>query len=69
VAGITRDDVEDVRDALDAAVAKRKREGGRAGLSGARARNVWSVLTSMMKEACTSKRRYLRVRVRDRAAP
>jgi integrase len=47
---------------LDAAVAKRKREGGRAGLSGARARNVWSVLTSMMKEACTSKRRDLRVR-------
>jgi len=31
-------------------VAKRKKEGGNAGLSGARARNVWSVLTSMMKE-------------------
>ena len=62
VASITRDDVEDVRDALDQAVAKRKKEGGRAGLSGARARNVWSVLTSMMKEACTSKRRDLRVR-------
>jgi integrase len=31
-------------------------------LSGARARNVWSVLTSLMKEACTSKRRDLRVR-------
>ena len=62
IAGVTRDDVEDVRDALDAAVAQRKREGGRAGLSGARARNVWSVLTSMMKEACTSKRRDLRVR-------
>ena len=62
VAGINRDDVEDVRDALDAAVAKRKKDGGRAGLSGARARNVWSVLTSMMKEACSSKRRDLRVR-------
>jgi len=62
IAGITRDDVEDVRDALDNAVAERKKEGGRAGLSGARARNVWSVLTSMMKEACTSKRRDLRVR-------
>jgi integrase len=62
IAGITRDDVEDVRDALDSAVAERKKEGGRAGLSGARARNVWSVLTSMMKEACTSKRRELRVR-------
>ena len=62
IAGITRDDVEDVRDALDAAVARRKKDGGRAGLSGARARNVWSVLTSIMKEACTSKRRDLRVR-------
>lgn len=62
IAGITRDDVEDVRDALDRAVAERKKEGGRAGLSGARARNVWSVLTSMMKEACMSKRRDLRVR-------
>ncbi len=62
IAGITRDDVEDVRDALDVAVAKRKKEGAKAGLSGARARNVWSVLTSMMKEACTSKRRELRVR-------
>jgi hypothetical protein len=62
VASVTRDEVEDVRDGLDAAVAKRKREGGRAGLSGARARKVWSVLTSMMKEGCTSKRRDLRVR-------
>lgn len=62
VAEVTRDDVEDVRDALDVAVAQRKKEGGKAGLSGARARNVWSVLTSMMKEGCTSKRRDLRVR-------
>ena len=59
---VNRGDVEDVRDALDMAVAQRKRGGGRTGLSGARARNVWSVLTSMMKEACTSKRRDLRVR-------
>src|ERR1700722_4148256 len=44
---VTRNDVEDVRDALDTAVAQRKTEGGRAGLSGARARNIWSVLTSM----------------------
>jgi integrase len=62
IAGLTRDDVEDVRDALDAAVAARKRNGGRAGLSGARARNIWNVLTCLMREACTSKRRELRVR-------
>ena len=59
---VTRDDIEDVRDALDVEVSKRKSEGGIAGMSGARAANVWSVLTSMMKEACTSKRRDLRVR-------
>ncbi len=35
VASITRDDAEDVRDALDRAVAARKKDGGRAGLSGA----------------------------------
>jgi len=62
IAGITRDDVEDVRDALDEQVSKRKMAGGIEGLSGARARNVWSVLASMMKEACTSKLRTLRVR-------
>ena len=62
IAGLSRENVEDVRDALDVEVAKRKKEGSPAGLSGARARNVWSVLTSMMKEACTSKRRDLRVR-------
>ena len=44
IAGLSRDDVENVRDALDSAVAERRKEGGRAGLSGARARNVWSVL-------------------------
>lgn len=62
IAEVSRDDVEDVRDALDEEVARRKKEGGLAGLSAARARNVWSVLTSMMKEACTSKKRDLRVR-------
>jgi hypothetical protein len=65
IADVTRDDVEDVRDALDRAVAQRKKEGALVGLSGARARNVWSVLTSMMKEACTSKRRDLRVKDRQ----
>ena len=39
-----------------------QRLGAPAGISGARARNVWSVLVSTMKEASTSKRRELRVR-------
>ena len=59
---LSREDVEGVRNALDVEIAKRKKEGGTSGLSAARAANVWSVLTSMMKEACTSKRKELRVR-------
>jgi len=62
IASISRDDAEDVRDVLDAEVAKRKKLGPPHGISGDHAANVWSGLTSMMKEACTSKRRDLRVR-------
>lgn len=63
---ITRDDVEDVRDKLDAAIETWKREGAttsRAGeaISGKTAMNVWSALTSTFKAATSSKRRELRV--------
>lgn len=63
---ITRDDVEDIRDKLDAAIETWKREGAttsRAGeaISGKTAMNVWSALTSTMKAATNSKRRDLRV--------
>ena len=62
IATVTRDHVEDVRDALDTELAKRKKKGSPASLSGARARNVWSVLSSMTVEACASKKRDMRVR-------
>ncbi len=62
---VTRDDIEDIRDALDAAIAEW--EPGKAGhkgtcLTGKTAMNVWSCLTSSFKAATASKRRDLRVR-------
>lgn len=65
MASVTRDDIEDVRDALDAAIEAWKREGKSAGtkgraISGKTAMNVWSCLTSSFKAAKNSKRRDLR---------
>jgi integrase len=54
VASLTRDDLEDVRDALDVAIAE-----GR--IRSASARNIWSILTSAMKAASAAKDRSLRV--------
>ena len=51
---LTSDDVEDVRDRLDAALASGQ-------IMGATARNVWSVMTSACRAATTSKVRNLRV--------
>lgn len=61
---VTRSDVEDIRDALDAAILAW--EPGKAAkngtcLSGKTAMNVWTALTSTFKEATASKRRDLRV--------
>jgi integrase len=66
LADVTRDDVEDVRDKLDAAIEAWKKAGAiasRAGeaISGKTAMNIWSALTSTMKAATSSKRRDLRV--------
>lgn len=65
IAGVTRDDIEDVRDALDRAIEEWKRAGKSAGkmghaISGKTAMNVWSCLTSSFKAATSSKRRDLR---------
>jgi integrase len=58
---VTRDDVEDIRDALDAAVRAWSKEGrGEDRISGKTAMNVWSCLTSAFKAATSSKRRDLR---------
>lgn len=64
---ITRDDAEDVRDALDVAIEAWKRSAGKnAGkkgeaISGKTAMNVWTALTSSFKAATMGKRRDLRV--------
>ena len=59
---VTRDDVEDVRDALDEAIRAYVTVGrGEGRLSPKTAQNVWSELTVSMGEACSSKRRDLRV--------
>lgn len=64
---VTRDDIEDIRDALDEAIAAWKRDGGKSGgkkgaaISGKTAMNAWSCLTSTFKAATSSKRRDLRV--------
>jgi integrase len=66
IALVTRDDIEDVRDALDAAIEAWKKLGKSAGkkgraISGKTAMNVWSCVTSSFKAATSSKRRELRV--------
>lgn len=62
MAEVTRDDIEDIRDGLDAAIQRWKREGrAKDRISGKTAMNVWSCLTSAFKAATSSKRRDLRV--------
>lgn len=62
MATITRDDIEDVRDALDAAILAWTKDGrAEDRISGKTAMNVWSCLTSAFKAAASSKRRDLRV--------
>lgn len=66
---VTRHDIEDIRDALDAAVNAWKAHGrGPARISGKSAMNTWSAITSAFKEAVGSKRRELRV-LEDRPNP
>lgn len=67
IALVTRDDVEDIRDALDRAIDAWKAAGRSAGkkghaISGKTSMNAWSCLTSSFKAACSSKRRDLRAR-------
>ena len=62
MAAVTRNDVEDVRDALDVAILAWTSKGRALDrVSGKTAMNVWSCLTSSFKAATNSKRRDLRV--------
>ena len=62
IAKVTREDVERVRDVLDEAITLHRRTEGKEGIGAKRARNVWTVVTTTFKAACTAKRRDLRVR-------
>ena len=69
IASVTRDDIEDIRDALDRSIRAWVAEGkGGDRVSGKTAMNVWSALTSAFKAATASKRRDLRV-LADRPNP
>ncbi len=62
IASITRNDIEDIRDAIDASILGWKTEGkGGDRVSGKTGMNIWSCLTSSFKAATSSKRRDLRV--------
>lgn len=64
LSSVTRDDVEDLRDALDEAVRAWSTVGkGGERISGKTAMNVWSVLTSSFRAATSCKSRELRVLV------
>ncbi len=69
ISRITRDDIEAVRDKLDRAQREWLRLGrGHGRLAPKTAANVWSELTSTFAEACSSKRRELRVLERNPCA-
>lgn len=63
MATITRDDIEAVRDGLDAAIAAYEKQGaGEGRLRAKSALNIWAVLTTACKHASRSKQKDLRVR-------
>ncbi len=62
---VEREQIEDVRDALDEAVREYMAEGPGHGASGKTALNAWSVLRTTFKEAFSSRDRRLRVRADD----
>lgn len=68
VAEVTRDEIEDVRNALDVQVKARLSDGLEAGISGSTAMNIWSTLRTTFKEAVSARDRALRVRTDDPAS-
>jgi hypothetical protein len=68
VAAVTSEEIEDIRDRLDAAVRKRIATGFPHGLGGKSAMNVWSVLRTTFKEAVSSRDRSMRLRRDDPTA-
>lgn len=63
MATITKGDIEDVRDALDAALREYEKHGRGPGRINAKtALNIWACVTTAFKHACQSKQKDLRVR-------
>lgn len=68
VAAVTRDEIEDIRNALDAEVMLRRTQGQEHGISGKTAMNIWSTLRITFKESVSARDRVLRVRTDDPTA-
>lgn len=68
IAAVTRDEVEAIREHLDAQIALRVREGLQRGISSDTAQNIWSVLRTMFRASVGSRHPDLRVRTADPAS-
>lgn len=68
VVAVAREEIEAIREHLDAQVSLRLREGLGRGISGDTAQNVWSVLRTMFRATVGSRHRELRVRTADPAS-
>jgi integrase len=68
VVAVTREEVEAIREHLDAQVSLRVREGLNHGISGDTAQNIWSVLRTMFRASVGSRHADLRVRTADPAS-
>lgn len=68
IGDVTRDQIEDFRDGLDALVRERIAKGKGHGLSGKTALIIWTLVRSTFKEAVNARDRKLRVRTDDPTA-
>jgi integrase len=68
IAAVSRDEIENIRDVLDAQVRERIAKGPPHGISGKTAMNAWSVLRMTFRETLSSRERTMRVRKDDPTA-
>jgi integrase len=68
IAEVTRDHIEDVRNALDAQTKKYRATERAEGMSGKTAEIVWSIVRTTFKATCSARERALRVRDDDPSA-
>ncbi len=68
MADVTRDEIEAIGDRLDAEVRLRIKSGLEAGISGATAQNVWSVLRTTFRETVSARDQSMRLRTTDPTA-